>query len=338
MELNTLSSEAATAAITRRSSTRRAARRLAGIAGAAALCAGAVTAPIASATAVAIPDASADYSYQTLNNNADPTFNQLLGINNNGLIAGYFGSGMPDHPNKGYVLHPGGSYTSENFPGSEQTQVTGIDDNHITVGFWVDGKGNNNGFYAIHGIRFHTANYPESGQAKTRLDQLLGVNDHGIAVGFWADSEGNNHGYTYNIETGRFGSVHVSGLTNISATGINNLNDISGFGTNGSGDTVAFLLRSDGKVVTLAVPGATMTQAFGVNDGDEVVGQYVVGSGDSAMTYGFVWMPGVGFETINDPNGVGATTVNGIDDRGDLVGFYTDSAGNTDGMLAQPML
>ena len=34
--------------------------------------------------------------------------------------------------------------------------------------------------------------------------------------------------------------------------------------------------------------------------------------------------------------GVGTTTVNGVNDAGDLVGFYVDSAGNTDGMLATP--
>ena len=37
-----------------------------------------------------------------------------------------------------------------------------------------------------------------------------------------------------------------------------------------------------------------------------------------------------------DPNGVGSTLVNGINAAGDLVGFYTDAAGNTDGMLATP--
>jgi hypothetical protein len=49
-----------------------------------------------------------------------------------------------------------------------------------------------------------------------------------------------------------------------------------------------------------------------------------------------VWVPGVGFANVDDPNGVGATTINGVNDRGDLVGFYTDSAGNTDGLLAHP--
>ncbi|HZZ55397.1 MAG TPA: hypothetical protein VFE26_14065, partial [Trebonia sp.] len=32
----------------------------------------------------------------------------------------------------------------------------------------------------------------------------------------------------------------------------------------------------------------------------------------------------------------GATTVNGVDDFGDIVGFYTDGAGNTDGFAAVP--
>jgi hypothetical protein len=54
------------------------------------------------------------------------------------------------------------------------------------------------------------------------------------------------------------------------------------------------------------------------------------------MTYGFVWSPGFGFETVNDPNGVGSTTINGVNDRGVLVGFYTDSSGNTDGLVARP--
>jgi hypothetical protein len=39
---------------------------------------------------------------------------------------------------------------------------------------------------------------------------------------------------------------------------------------------------------------------------------------------------------VNDPNGVGSTVINGINNAGDLVGFYIDAQGNTDGMLATP--
>jgi hypothetical protein len=41
-------------------------------------------------------------------------------------------------------------------------------------------------------------------------------------------------------------------------------------------------------------------------------------------------------QTIDDPHGAGSTVVNGINTAGDLAGFYTDAAGNTDGMLATP--
>ena len=75
-----------------------------------------------------------------------------------------------------------------------------------------------------------------------------------------------------------------------------------------------------------------MTQAFGVNDFGEVVGAYTVGSN----TYGFTWRLGHGFQTVNDPHGIGSTIINGVNDAGDLVGFYTGSGGNTNGMLAVP--
>lgn len=294
------------------------------------------------ASAVALPapaDASGNYTFHTLNNDKDNTFNQLLGINDNGKIAGYLGSGQKGHPNKGYELLPNygqGNYINENFPGSAQTQVTGHNNHGVTVGFWVNGKGANFGFYAVHQHHYRKVDFPTANNAKPQVDQLLGVNDSDIAVGFYTDSKGTNHGFSYNIARHRYRPINVAGDTNVTAAGINNLGDVTGFATNGAGSTEAFLHLSNGKLTRLNVPGASATQAFGVNDGDEVVGQYMVGTGDSATTQGFVWSPGFGFETINDPNGIGATTLNGVNDRGELVGFYTDSAGNTDGLLATP--
>jgi hypothetical protein len=39
----------------------------------------------------------------------------------------------------------------------------------------------------------------------------------------------------------------------------------------------------------------------------------------------------------DDPNGIGTTTFNGLNDRGQIVGFYVDGAGNTIGLLATPV-
>jgi hypothetical protein len=298
----------------------------------------------AAAQAAPLTQHATSYQFETLNNNNDPTFNQLLGINNRGTIAGYFGSGAAGHPNKGYQLLPpyDGKYVNENFPGSVQTQVTGLNDRGVTVGFYSTMNtatmvNNNFGFWERNG-KFYTADFPTGDAASPPVDQLLGVNNSGIAVGFWTDAQGNNHGYTVNINTGRFSSVTDphSPSASLTAAAINSGGDIAGFYTNpATGNTDGFL-KVHGKFTDLAVRGASATTALGVNDRDEVVGTYMVGTGSSAAMHGFTWTPRGGFQTIDDPDGLGTTTINGVNNAGDLVGFYVDSAGNTDGMLVIP--
>ena len=246
----------------------------------------------ASASTVSASQATS-YSFQTLNNNNDPTFNQLLGINDFGVIAGYFGSGAAGHPNKGYQLEPGHTrYINENFPGSVQTQVTGLNNRGVTVGFWSNtnmgaGMDANFGWVDVNG-RFRNADFPTGDSASPVTDQLLGVNDSDIAVGFWVDAGGNNHGYEYNINTGRFSSVvdPQNQGASLQATAINDRGHIAGnIGSDG------FLLRH-GHLTVLAVPGASATMALGVSNFDEVVGTYMVGSGSSAQMHGFTWQPG----------------------------------------------
>jgi hypothetical protein len=90
------------------------------------------------------------YTFTNIINPADPTFNQELGINDNDVIAGYSGSGVPGHPNQGYTTTTAGTtFTPENFPGSVQTQVVGINNRGVTVGFYSP---TNNGFDANFGF------------------------------------------------------------------------------------------------------------------------------------------------------------------------------------------
>ena len=284
-------------------------------------------------------DMARGWSFSKLNNSNDPTFNQLLGINNRGQIAGYFGSGAAGHPNKGYTLSVGGfsSFTNENFPGAIQTQVIGVNDTGVSVGFYstqnTKSMSNNNfGFYDWHG-QFHSVNFPTRNMASPPVNQLLGVNNSDIAVGFYMGAKGQAHSYAYSIRSGWFHRIHIRGSVSTTASGINNRGWITGFYTGHGGVTHGFLLSPPGQVIRLSVPGASSTMAFGVNDSGEVVGTYMVGSGNNAKSFGFIWSQRFGFRTVNDPHGSGATTLNGINDAGDLVGFYTDAKGNTDGLL-----
>ena len=118
-----------------------------------------------------VANASGLYSFQAISNPNDPTFDQLLGINNLGLIVGYYGSGAnATHPNKGFVLaHPASSagFVNENYPGAAQTQVVAVTINDNTAGFWVDAKGNNHGFIDWNGA-FTTVDDPlAAGKTKT---------------------------------------------------------------------------------------------------------------------------------------------------------------------------
>jgi len=195
------------------------------------------------------------YDYSTVVNQQDPTFNQLLGINNFGQIAGYFGSGAQGHPNQGYLTSmPGAAnnrFLGEDAPGSVQTQVTGLNDLGVTVGFWSDQNNAsqinpNYGFYSIDG-RILTVDFPTMDNANPPVNQLLGVNDQDIAAGFYTDANGNNHGYTYNINTRQFRQVRILGTTSVTAAAINNGNDIAGFMTTKDGTVEGYLLTHDGQ-------------------------------------------------------------------------------------------
>lgn len=275
------------------------------------------------------------YSFRTLDDRRDLTFNQLLGINDGGVIAGYFGSGAPGHPNKGYTLSPPyhqDDYTNENFPGSVQTQVTAINNLGYTAGFWINGKGINFGFIKWKG---HFTSYRDPHTGQGTVNQLLGLNDEGIAVGFFTDVHGVNHAYELNRNTGKFTAIVPPHGTNALATGINDHDDVVGFLTLTNGNTASFLLRN-GSFTEFEFPHSTNTMALGVNVFDQIVGGYVDSAG---KMHGFLLsnlLTHPHFQSIDDPHGVGTTTVNGLNDKADLVGFYVDSAGNTDGFLATP--
>ena len=272
----------------------------------------------------------------------DVTFNQLLGLNNEGTIAGYFGSGAPGHPNKGYTFTPPYNQTdfhNENFVGSVQTQVTGINNEGVTVGFWSDsnkaspGVNNNFGFVDNNGV-ISDVNDPKGlGKAGKNLtvEQLLGVNDKDKAVGFWTDANGNDHGFTYDINSKSFSEVDIAGFASTETTAINNAGHIAGFVTS-NGCDISFV-KEGSTIDWLTGPtGAVSVQALGINNEDQVVGSYTTKSG--GPTYGFLYdLQSNTYATINaTAPGSSNTVLNGINDKGEIVGFYCDSSGNTDGL------
>ncbi len=72
------------------------------------------------------------------------------------------------------------------------------------------------------------------------------------------------------------------------------------------------------KYTTIDVPGAVLTEAFGINNGGQIVGAFY---GHDFVTHGFLLSDGV-FTQIDFPAAT-ATYATGINDSGQIVGFYT---------------
>jgi hypothetical protein len=295
---------------------------------------------------VASASASAQtFSFTTLDNPGDPTFNQLLGINDKGTIVGYFGSGAPGHPNIGYeIAAPYTAFMRNMQPGSIQTQATGINNADITTGFWSPTNLGPNGQNMPQDANFGFVRQP-TGKNFTYIsvtdpltaglpqaDQALGINNSNVVAGFYNDANGASHAFTYALSTATYTPLKFGGTVAAAATGINDNGQVCGFYTTAKGSTFGFVRNATGGVVShFKVPGTNFTQLFGINNAGVAVGFYM---GSDNVPHGLYYTPATGAWTpVNDPNGVQGTVVNGINNKNQLVGFYTDAAGNTHGMI-----
>jgi probable HAF family extracellular repeat protein len=272
----------------------------------------------------ALAQSPTSYTFKTVNYPHD-TFTQLLGINNSGKIAGYHNV----NANSGFTLELPHHFTTENFPGSAQTQVIGINNKKKTDGFYVDNSGITHGFLDSNGA-FFTVDFPGSA-----FNQLLSLNDHGQAAGYYSQSTDNStpdFPYIYDEYGGVFEVITIPQAVNgAQATGINNLGHVCGFYIDSAMVNHGWLIN-DGIFTTLDVPDATFTQALGLNNKGEVVGVFLDGAGQS---HGFIYQAGKTYHIIDNPNGIGTTLVNGINDKGQIVGFYGTSPTNS-GFVATP--
>jgi hypothetical protein len=287
----------------------------------------------------------------SLDNPEDKNFNQLLGIKNGRVIVGYFGDGAKVR-NNGYVLVPANHYSVENFifpngKRADQTQAIGIN-NQLTpsiVGFYTEDK-NVHGFWDFQG-KMLTVDDPLGvfkGPARrsTSNQNLLSVNSSGEASGFWTDQTGNTHGFVVqnlggvNQDFIEFGPDRFNGGKQTQVTGITERNGLCGFWIDSNGGTHGFtgFINNVVSVVSsfdVVIGGvlAKSTQPLGCNSGGFVVGTYT----DSVnAVHGFIYNAGsrtaVKFaapgESQKPAFGVQGTIINGINDNGDIVGFFSD--------------
>ena len=122
----------------------------------------------------------------------------------------------------------------------------------------------------------------------------------------------NTHGFLRAAD-GTITTLDPSGSTGTVPTAINAKGDVAGYYTY-QGHEHGFLRTADGTITSFDVDGAQYTQALGINSKDAIVGS---GSG----TIGFLRTPGGKISTFGQ--GLPLTQASGINDKGQIAGFYS---------------
>jgi hypothetical protein len=216
------------------------------------------------------------------------------GINSAGTIVGSDGN------NNAFFLS-GGNVVSFVPNNGAPAAAFGINDHGLIAGQYTNGA-TMPGF-VLNGQTVTTINAPSGSD----VVNAQGINNNGLVVGFYVGTDGNDHGFKFNL------AAAVNGT--------------------GTGTAIA------DPTITPVETGATFvfSQILGVNDQGIAVGYY----GDSTLSqHGFIYNTNTGAYTfLDDPNegfnnGVEVTQITGINNSGEITGFYTDANGLAHGFVA----
>jgi hypothetical protein len=200
----------------------------------------------------------------------------FYGINSSGEIAGWCTSGKTGL-DTGFVYSKG-KFTPVNFPKSNGTQATGINDKGWVVGLYLDSANATHGFVKV-GTKYTSIDV--KGETNT---VAWGVNNKGQITVYATNSAGDFDSFLVTGKT--FKNINnpsaKGGLGTIVHTP-SNVGDIDGTYYDSTGAEKGWLLHK-GKYYDVVDPGGT-TRADGLNDKSELVGRY--GSGNGGGGTGF---------------------------------------------------
>jgi hypothetical protein len=186
-------------------------------------------------------------------------------------------------------------------------------------------------------------------------ETAFGINDKGAIVGQYVNNDTNTTpGFLLN--NGQFTQLNPTNSLVTNAQAINNNGTGLGFFAtvltpviNNNPPQHGFMFDSQGNITNLADPSGGnvknlfLTQYLGINDNNQAAGywQDILGSQHgfvsnlAAKTFSFADDPSQQPFLLND-NLITVTQITGINNSGEIVGFYTDADGANHGFLATP--
>lgn len=226
---------------------------------------------------------------------------------------------------RGFAQEVAGRFVPIEVEGAPFTAARAITADGRIVGFFGVVNGPQHGFLLADGI-LTTIDVPV---ADARWTNIFGINARGDLVGAYGDKDLVQHGFLLAVD-GRFTVIDGPSVTDDGPTvrtlakGINAAGDVTGYY-----DTVhkrhGFLLSRDGGFTTIDLEGSqgpppNGTFAQWMNARGDIVGSFFNGS-----VHGFL----ISADTVTQLDVPFTNAINtnapGLNDRGDVVGFYTDT-------------
>jgi photosystem II stability/assembly factor-like uncharacterized protein len=234
-----------------------------------------------------------------------------------GEIVGYYDDGVGGYHGFSYS---GGGCTLIDYPGATRTLAMGVNNAGQIVGVYADQSSRYHGF--LNGGA--AIDYP--GAASTYAS---GINDDGQVTGYYEPGSGGDfHGFLQSA--GQFYSFdNLSGGSTI-ARAINGITEVVG------PDFTSQLTPPQwiaGSFASLSYPGAEYTYANGMNNNGQVVGSYWPAAGGF---FPFLYDSNTNAYGTISHTGWLSVQLTGVNDAGQMVGYYEDTQGLRHGLIATP--
>ena len=213
------------------------------------------------------------------------------------------------------------------YPGALATQPQKITDHGLITGVFIDAAtGATEGFYRSRNGTFSGPVVDPNDDAA--LTQLRGVNNRRTFCGNYNTSDGISHGFFLSHQV--FTEFDASSSFTV-VLGINNAGDFSGSFVNDSSGVQEGFVDIGGVLINFAVPVATNTLAYQVNNSNQAAGYYIDGS--DGLTHGYLRDSHGNLTFPIDPPGSTGTILFGNNDSNWVVGRYSDASGITHGLF-----
>jgi probable HAF family extracellular repeat protein len=176
---------------------------------------------------------------------------------------------------------------------------------------------------------FQSVKYSNNG-VTDEFTQLLGINNAGIIAGYHGATI--NKGFTYDMSTQRFFSENYPGSAQTQVTGINNQGKTVGFYITSSNETKGFQYV-DGKYLNSNFPGTPFNQLLGQNDQAQSAGYYSTNAAGTNPDHAYIYDETGTFELFVLPNSSSGAQATGINNSGQVCGFFIDGNNVSHGWL-----